>query len=79
VTIWAAGFGVPDLAARSGLSTDAVDRLLTDETLTSVDDERITAAGDSAAPSDLPLRMSCQAALPAGRARCRYGAQPHRR
>jgi NADH dehydrogenase FAD-containing subunit len=66
VTLWTAGFGVPDLAARSGLSTDAVGRLLTDETLTSVDDEHIVAAGDSAAPSDLPLRMSCQAAGPLG-------------
>ena len=66
VTIWTAGFGVPDLAARSGLSTDALGRLLTDETLTSVDDERIVAAGDSAAPSGLPLRMSCQAAMPLG-------------
>ncbi|MGW4033879.1 NAD(P)/FAD-dependent oxidoreductase [Streptomyces sp. NPDC004838] len=66
VTVWTAGFGVPDLAARSGLSTDALGRLLTDETLTSVDDERIVAAGDSAAPSDLPLRMSCQAAMPLG-------------
>lgn len=66
VTIWTAGFGVPDLAGRSGLSTDAVGRLLTDETLTSVDDGRIVAAGDSAAPSDLPFRMSCQAAGPLG-------------
>ncbi|WP_149182142.1 FAD-dependent oxidoreductase [Streptomyces sp. TRM49041] len=66
VTIWTAGFGVPDLAARSGLSTDTLGRLLTDETLTSVDDARIVAAGDSAAPSDLPLRMSCQAAMPQG-------------
>jgi NADH dehydrogenase len=66
VTIWTAGFGVPDLAARSGLSTDALGRLLTDETLTSVDDVRIVAAGDSAAPSGLPLRMSCQAAGPLG-------------
>ncbi|MGW0336347.1 NAD(P)/FAD-dependent oxidoreductase [Streptomyces sp. NPDC003011] len=66
VTVWTAGFGVPDLAVRSGLSTDALGRLLTDETLTSVDDVRIVAAGDSAAPSDLPLRMSCQAAMPLG-------------
>jgi NADH:ubiquinone reductase (H+-translocating) len=66
VTVWTAGFGVPDLAARSGLRTDPLGRLLTDETLTSVDDERIVAAGDSAAPSGLPLRMSCQAALPLG-------------
>ncbi|MEN5072820.1 FAD-dependent oxidoreductase [Isoptericola cucumis] len=62
VTIWTAGFGVPDLAARSGLATDPVGRLRTDETLTSVDDDRVVAAGDSAAPSDLPFRMSCQAA-----------------
>ncbi|MDX6743941.1 NAD(P)/FAD-dependent oxidoreductase [Actinocorallia sp. A-T 12471] len=66
VTVWTAGFGVPDLAARSGLSTDALGRLLTDETLTSVDDERVVAAGDSAAPSDMPLRMSCQTARPLG-------------
>jgi NADH dehydrogenase len=66
VTIWSAGFGVPDLAARSGLTTDALGRLLTDETLTSVDDPRIIAAGDAAAPSHQPLRMSCQAALPLG-------------
>ncbi len=65
-TVWTAGFGVPDLAARSGLSTDALGRLLTDETLTSVDDDRIVAAGDAAAPSGQPLRMSCQAAGPLG-------------
>ncbi|HUQ56338.1 NAD(P)/FAD-dependent oxidoreductase [Lentzea sp.] len=64
VTIWTAGFGVPDLAARSGLSTDTAGRLLTDETLTSVDDDRVVAAGDAAAPSGLPLRMSCLNALP---------------
>ncbi|OMC45385.1 pyridine nucleotide-disulfide oxidoreductase [Mycobacterium sp. IS-2888] len=65
-TVWTAGFAVPDLAARSGLSTDAIGRLLTDETLTSVDDDRIVAAGDAAAPSGQPLRMSCQAAGPLG-------------
>ncbi|MFD9390286.1 NAD(P)/FAD-dependent oxidoreductase [Streptomyces sp. NPDC060000] len=66
VTVWAAGFGVPDLAARSGLSTDALGRLRTDETLTSVDDERIVAAGDSVTPSDLPFRFGCQAAVQLG-------------
>ena len=66
VTIWTTGFAVPDLAVRSGLTTDEVGRLLTDETLTSVDDDRIVAAGDSAAPSNLPLRMSCLAAMPLG-------------
>lgn len=62
LTIWTAGFGVPDLAARSGLSTDAAGRLRTDETLTSVDDDRIVAAGDAAAPSELPFRMSAYVA-----------------
>jgi len=66
VTVRTVGFSVPDLARRSGLSTDAVGRVLTDETLTSVDDPRVVAAGDSAAPSDLPFRMSCQAAGPLG-------------
>jgi NADH:ubiquinone reductase (H+-translocating) len=66
VTVWTAGFGVPELAARSGFRTDPMGRLLTDETLTSVDDPRIVAAGDAAAPSGQPLRMSCQAAGPLG-------------
>jgi NADH dehydrogenase len=66
VTVWTAGFGVPELAARSALRTDELGRLLTDETLTSVDDPRIVAAGDAAAPSGQPLRMSCQAAIPLG-------------
>ncbi|BBY82156.1 FAD-dependent oxidoreductase [Mycolicibacterium pulveris] len=66
VTVWTAGFGVPGLAAASGLRTDALGRLLTDETLTSVDDSRIVAAGDAGSPSNLPWRMSCQAALPLG-------------
>lgn len=65
-TIWTAGFAVPDLAARSGLSTDPMGRLLTDETLTSVDNPYVVAAGDAAAPSGQPLRMSCQAAGPLG-------------
>ncbi|MFF5216565.1 NAD(P)/FAD-dependent oxidoreductase [Micromonospora sp. NPDC000442] len=62
ITIWTAGFGVPDLATRSGLRTDAIGRLITDETLTSADDERIVAAGDSAAPSGVPYRMSAYTA-----------------
>lgn len=65
-TVWTAGFGVPGLAADSGLATDGLGRLLTDETLTSVDSPYIVAAGDATAPSGLPFRMSCQAALPLG-------------
>jgi NADH dehydrogenase len=64
--IWTAGFGVPELAAESGLRTDPIGRLLTDETLTSVDDDRVVAAGDAAAPSGQPLRMSGYAAGPLG-------------
>lgn len=66
LTIWTGGFSVPELARVSGLRTDALGRLLTDETLTSVDDDRIVAAGDAAAPSGQPLRMSCYAAGPLG-------------
>jgi len=66
VTVWAAGFGVPGLAAASGLTTDGMGRVVTDETYTSVDDDRIVAAGDAAAPARLPYRMSCQASLPMG-------------
>ena len=66
VTVWTAGFGVPGLAAGSGLSTDPLGRLLTDETLTSVDDPHIIGAGDAVSPSGIPLRMSCQSALPLG-------------
>ncbi|MFL0289802.1 NAD(P)/FAD-dependent oxidoreductase [Mycobacterium sp. SMC-18] len=63
-TVWTAGFGVSTLAADSGLRTDRLGRLLTDETLTSVDDPAIIAAGDAASPSGAPLRMSCQLAMP---------------
>ncbi|MEO3757878.1 FAD-dependent oxidoreductase [Mycobacterium sp. B14F4] len=66
VTVWAAGFGVPDLAVTSGLQTDEMGRLLTDETLTSVDDPRIVAAGDCAAPSGEALRMCCASASQLG-------------
>jgi len=66
ITIWATGFGVPDLAVRSGLRTDPLGRLVTDETLTSIDDDRIVGAGDAVAPSGRALRMSCYAAGPLG-------------
>ncbi|MBU9766524.1 FAD-dependent oxidoreductase [Mycobacterium sp. TNTM28] len=66
VTVWTTGFRVPGLGAASGLRTDELGRLLTDETLTSIDDARIVAAGDAAAPSGVPLRMSCQSAGPMG-------------
>lgn len=62
ITGWTAGFSVPDHASRSGLNTDTTGRLITDETLTNIDDNRSVAAGDAAALADSPLRMSCQSA-----------------
>ena len=64
--VLAVGFGIPRLAADSGLTTDPDGRLVTDETLTSVDDPRIVGAGDAVAPSGTPLRMCCAAAVPLG-------------
>ncbi|QAY71157.1 NAD(P)/FAD-dependent oxidoreductase [Xylanimonas protaetiae] len=66
VTVWAAGFEASDLARRSGLAVDDAGRLLTDETLTSVDDPRVVGAGDAVSPSGVPEPMSCQAAIPLG-------------
>ncbi|MFF8977824.1 NAD(P)/FAD-dependent oxidoreductase [Streptomyces cellulosae] len=66
VTVWTAGFRVPGLAAYSGLTTDAHGRLVTDPTLTSVDDDRIVAAGDASVITGRPVRMSCQAAVQLG-------------
>jgi NADH:ubiquinone reductase (H+-translocating) len=63
-TVWTAGFGVPGLAAESGLPTDTLGRLLTDETLTSVGYRSIVAAGDASSPSGVPFRMSCQFGIP---------------
>ncbi|MET9952443.1 FAD-dependent oxidoreductase [Streptomyces sp. NPDC006339] len=64
LTIWAAGFGVPELGRASGVHTDMLGRLLTDETLTRLDDDRVVAARDAAAPSDRPLRWSSYATDP---------------
>jgi NADH dehydrogenase len=76
VTIWAGGFGVPELAARSGLRTDALGQLLTDETLTSVDDDRVVGAGDAVGPgaADGLLHRRTH-----GRHGRRHRAEPHRR
>ncbi|MFC4128480.1 NAD(P)/FAD-dependent oxidoreductase [Nocardia rhizosphaerae] len=66
---WAAAFGVPDLAVRSGLTTDPAGRLRVDETLTSIDHPDIIGAGDAVtAPPSVAdhLRMGCATALPLG-------------
>ena len=65
----AAGFIVPDLARRSGLSVNEDGRVLVDRSLRSVSHARILAVGDAALGSTAhghPTRMSCAAALPMG-------------
>ncbi|SDU40882.1 NAD(P)/FAD-dependent oxidoreductase [Gordonia westfalica] len=65
-TVLTTGFVAPELAADSGLTTDEIGRLHTDDALTSVDDDRIVGAGDAVAVAGMYLRMSCQAAEPLG-------------
>lgn len=89
LVVWATGFGVPDLAARSGLAVESGGRVVVDETLRSVSHPDVYAAGDSAAArhSDgSPLRMSCATGLPLGQyvgdvisARMRGQEPPERR
>lgn len=67
VVLWCAGFGVPDLAERSGLPVDAAGRLQVDPALRVPGYERIYGAGDAAVRADAAYaRMSCAAALPMG-------------
>ena len=68
-TIWTAGFSAPDLARESGLPTDALGRLMVDESLSCPQFPDIFGAGDAIqAPQSVAghLRMSCAAALPLG-------------
>lgn len=69
VVLWCTGFGVPGLAAGSGLPVDGAGRLLVDPTLRVPGQERILGAGDAARMIGRPydyLRMSCAAAMPMG-------------
>ncbi|WP_062983419.1 NAD(P)/FAD-dependent oxidoreductase [Nocardia anaemiae] len=69
-TVWTAGFGVPELARRSGLAVDGHGRVLTDETLRSISHPDVYAAGDAAViagPGGRELRMACATALPTGK------------
>lgn len=69
VVLWCAGFGVPDLAAASGLPVDGAGRLLVDPFLRVPGAERIYGAGDAAAMTGeqyAHLGMSCAAAMPMG-------------
>jgi NADH dehydrogenase len=69
VCLLAASFGVPDLAARSGLTVTGDGRLQVDEYLRCVSDPTVIGAGDAiAAPASVAahLRMGCAVALPLG-------------
>lgn len=71
VVLWCAGFGVPRLAAESGLPVDAAGRLRVDATLQVHGQERIFGAGDAAVITDPGyeyLPMTCAAAMPMGAA-----------
>ena len=67
--LWCTGFGVPDLAARSGLAVDAAGRLAVDSRLRAVGQERIFGAGDAAVITDPGysyLPQTCATAMPMG-------------
>ena len=67
--LWCTGFGVPDLAARSGLPVDAAGRLTVDVRLLAQGHERIFGAGDAVvitAPGYGYLPQTCATAMPMG-------------
>lgn len=66
LTILASTVGVPEVARASSLDTDPRGALSVHNTLVSSSDPAIVGAGDAAALTQSPLRMSCQAAIPSG-------------
>lgn len=67
--LWAAGFLVPDLAAKAGIQVTTAGRIVTDETLASVSHPDILAVGDAAyvaTETAGECRMSCAAGRPMG-------------
>jgi NADH:ubiquinone reductase (H+-translocating) len=67
--LWAAGFLVPDLAAKAGIQVTPSGQIVTDETLTSVSHPNILAVGDAAyvvTETAGECRMSCAAGRPMG-------------
>ncbi|MRH91977.1 oxidoreductase [Nocardia sp. SYP-A9097] len=68
--LWATGFAVPAVAARSGLAVDARGRILVDAELRSRSHPEIYVAGDSAVmpgPGGREMRMACATAQPSGK------------
>lgn len=67
--IWAAGFVVPDLAARAGISVNAAGQIRTNASLAAISHPEIVAVGDAAEVIAEPAgicRMSCAAGRPMG-------------
>lgn len=67
--LWAAGFLVPDFAARAGIACTEAGEVVTDTTLTSVSHPNILAVGDAAhvvTDTAGECRMSCAAGRPMG-------------
>ncbi|AYF77263.1 oxidoreductase [Nocardia yunnanensis] len=70
IVLWTTGFTVPEVAARSGLPVDGRGRVLVDERLQVRGLADVYAVGDAAVMvgfNGREARMSCQAALPAGK------------
>jgi NADH dehydrogenase FAD-containing subunit len=68
-TVWAAGFKVSPLAKESGFAINKAGQILVDPELRSISHSDVFAAGDSIDFHDhtpLPMRMSCQLAMPLG-------------
>lgn len=69
LTVWTAGFDVPEVARQAGLAVDDRGRVLVDGTLRSVSHPDIYAIGDSAVlrtRDNQVLRMACATGLPSG-------------
>jgi len=67
--LWAAGFLVPDLAAKAGIEVTPAGQVVTDGTLTSVSHPNILAVGDAvhvATETAGECRMSCATGRPMG-------------
>lgn len=66
VLVWCGGFRASPVAARSGMQTDELGRLLVDRTMRSLSHPHVVGVGDAAATPPFvagrPLRMCCQVA-----------------
>jgi len=69
-TVWCGGFVTPALARECGLAVGEQGAVSVDSSLRSSSHPYVVAAGDAAAPPELPngsaFRMTCQAGMPAG-------------